>query len=143
MEQQNLSKMLCSFIQFGVKKGKKQKFTNLLLKSLSIVKKRMGIHPFLVLYHFIEKIKPFCQIKILQISRRFYKVPETISKAKQCSISISWLLECSVKRKENTFNKRIISEVIETLRNNSSQTIRLNKELHQISQTNKLHIKFR
>lgn len=143
MEQQNLSKILCSLIQFGIKKGKKQKLTIFILKSLATVKKYAKTHPFLVLYYFIEKIKPFCKIRILQISKRFYKLPVTISKIKQFALSIFWLLECCFKRKENTFHKRLVAEMIETLQSNSSQTIKLSRELHQISQTNKLYIKFR
>jgi ribosomal protein S7 len=143
MEQKNQSKLLGSILQLGNKKGKKQVLNRLLLKTLSLLKKIEQIHPVLILLTFANKIKPFCEIKTLQIAHRFYKVPVTIDLQRQNKTAFIWLLRHCNNRQENSFIKRLVNELLETIKTNNSQTNKVSKELHYVAQLNKMYIKYR
>ena len=143
MEQKNQSKVLSVITQLSIKKGKKQVLVLEILKSLSFLKECEKVHPILILSKFVNKIKPFCEIKTLRIAHRFYKVPVTVNLQKQIATSFIWLFNNSKERQESVFSKRLLNELLETVKTNNSKTSKISKELHYVSQLNKMYIKYK
>jgi ribosomal protein S7 len=143
MEQKNQSKVLSIIAQLSIKKGKKQVLVLEILKSLSFLKECEKVHPILILSKFVNKIKPFCEIKTLRIAHRFYKVPVTVNLQKQIATSFIWLFNNSKERQESVFSKRLLNELLETVKTNNSRTSKISKELHYVSQLNKMYIKYK
>ena len=83
---------LISFVKILQKKGLKELAELTIKESLSILKKDIKKHPLIIFVLSLTKLKPFCQIKSIKISGNIYKIPVEITKNKQQTIILKWII---------------------------------------------------
>jgi small subunit ribosomal protein S7 len=130
---------LISFVKILQKKGLKELAELTIKESLSILKKDIKKHPLIIFVLSLTKLKPFCQIKSIKISGNIYKIPVEITKNKQQTIILKWIIFNVLQNSKLSLKKKITKEIIDSLYS-ISKTTKMCDDFHKIAESNKLNI---
>ena len=130
---------LISFVKILQKKGLKELAELTIKESLSILKKDIKKHPIIIFVLSLTKLKPFCQIKSIKISGNIYKIPVEITKNKQQTIILKWIIFNVLQNSKLSLKKKITKEIIDSLYS-ISKTTKMCDDFHKIAESNKLNI---
>ena len=113
---------LISFVKILQKKGLKELAELTIKESLSILKKDIKKHPIIIFVLSLTKLKPFCQIKSIKISGNIYKIPVEITKNKQQTIILKWIIFNVLQNSKLSLKKKITKEIIDSLNRKIERT---------------------
>ena len=142
--------------------GKKIKATRIFFNMLVILKKRIKkdlekknlsnqkeLSLNVTLLHIISKalenIRPNLEVRKVRVAGSTYIVPAIISKKKQETLALKWLLEAARKRQKNSkldFSNCLADEILDASRK-IGQARQKRDELHRLAQTNRAYIRYR
>ena len=128
-----------SFIKILQKKGLKELVELNLKQGFSIIKKNTKEHPIFLFIKALERSKPFCVIKLIRISGNVYKIPVEISKNKQQTIVLKWIVINILESTKFTLKKNIAKEIIDSCFH-TSKSIKMCDDFHKIAESNKINI---
>jgi small subunit ribosomal protein S7 len=93
----------------------------------------------------IEHCMPALEVRKVRVAGNTYLVPATISKRKQESLAIRWVIEAARKKKKTTrlnFSQCLADEIFDSfLKQGYARQKR--DELHRIAETNRAYIRYR
>ena len=122
----------------------KYRVTKPFLTSLDSVKAKQLALDF-ILYNSIENVKPSIEVKRVRIAGTTYQVPAVISRKRQETLAIRWIIEAARKRKQNsnkTFSECLAQELWEAY-NKQGQARQKRDELHKMAESNRAYIRYR
>lgn len=152
-----------------MKDGKKLKASRIILSMLSIVHKKIKKEaekkntsnqkevqkkdffelPHLtllgVLSQAIENVTPSLEVRKVRVSGSTYLVPAVLSKKKQETLALKWLVEAAKKKQRNAsldFSTCLADEILDASRK-LGQARQKREELHRLAQMNRAYIRYR
>jgi small subunit ribosomal protein S7 len=147
-----------------IKDGKKIKASKIIFKMLMILKKKLkkeleknmllitksnnnslDFILFRLLSQAVENVTPNLEVRKVRVAGSTYLVPAVLSKKKQETLALKWLLEAAQKRKKNSkldFSTCLADEILEASRK-TGQARQKRDELHRLAQTNRAYIRYR
>lgn len=148
------------FTNLIMKDGKKNKASKLLFNTLLILKKRikkdlekknlpkqfsLNYTLLSVISQALENITPNLEVRKVRVAGSTYLVPAVISKKKQETLALKWVLESAKKRQKNTkldFSRSLADEILDASRK-IGQSRQKRDELHRLAQMNRAYIRYR
>ena len=145
-----------------MKDGKKLKASRIILTMLSIVHKkikkeaekkntlsqkenRLNQTLLGVLSQAIENVTPSLEVRKVRVSGSTYLVPAVLSKKKQETLALKWLVEAAKKKQSNAsldFSTCLADEILDASRK-LGQARQKRDELHRLAQMNRAYIRYR
>lgn len=148
------------FTNFIMKDGKKLKASKHIFNALLILKNTLqkesktqnhesDTHSTFtvlrVLFRAVENITPSVEVRKVRVSGSTHSVPAILSKKKQESRALKWLLESAQKRQKHSkapFSKCLADEILDASRK-MGQARQKRDELHRLAQMNRAFIRYR
>lgn len=150
------------FTNLLMKDGKKTKASKLLFNALLILKKRIkkdlerknypsqkdnsfNLTVLRVISRALENITPSLEVRKVRVAGSTYIVPAVLSKKKQETLALKWLLESAKKRQKNSkgdFSSCLSDEILDASRK-MGQARQKRDELHRLAQMNRAYIRYR
>ena len=143
-----------------MKDGKKVKASKIIFNMLLILKKRLKkdlerknlqkeISLNFTLLHVIsralENITPSLEVRKVRVAGSTYIVPAVLTKKKQETLALKWLIESAKKRQKNSkfdFSTCLADEVLDAAKK-MGQARQKRDELHRLAQMNRAYIRYR
>jgi small subunit ribosomal protein S7 len=128
--------------------GKKTKASKILFDMLLILKKTLKKENkslFLVISQALENLVPNLEVRKVRVAGSTYSVPSVLSKKKQETLALKWIIESAKKRQKNSkldFSACLADEILEASRK-SGQALKKRDELHRLAQTNRAYSRYR
>jgi len=159
---QNIFFFSNKFISLLTISGKKLKAYKLFCDTLVYVKKRLDV-PFgrksnqeaqslfydssilEILSQALENIKPNLEVRKVRIAGSTYLVPTLLSKKKQETLAMKWIIESAKKRQKNsklTFSQCLADELVDASKK-IGQARQKRDELHRLAEANRAYIRYR
>jgi small subunit ribosomal protein S7 len=149
-------------INLLMKHGKKLQATNLFFETLLLLKKKMTYIPkktsssnhTVVSQHVsvleivesaIQNVTPYLEVRKVRVAGSTYLVPSILSKKKQESLAIRWLIDSAKKKQKNTrlnFSECFADEIIDASKK-QGQARQKRDELHRLAEVNRAYIRYR
>lgn len=153
---------LKKFVNLLMMDGKKIKASKLFFNMLLILKKRIkkdlerkNLYPqkesslnftlLRIISRALENVKPNLEVRKVRVASSTYIVPAIISKKKQETLALKWLLESAKKRQKNSkldFSSCLADEILDASRK-MGQARQKRDELHRLAQANRAYVRYR
>lgn len=150
------------FTNLIMKDGKKIKASKLVFNALLNLKKRvqkdidtknsvsqkepnLNFTVLRVLFRALENITPSLEVRKVRVAGSTYSVPAVLSKKKQETLALKWLLESAQKRQKNSkapFSKCLADEILDASRK-IGQARQKRDDLHRLAQMNRAFVRYR
>jgi small subunit ribosomal protein S7 len=98
-----------------------------------------------IIYKAVENITPYLEIRKVRVAGSTYLVPAVLSKKKQETLALKWIIESAKKRQKNSkldFSTCLADEIFDASRK-LGQARQKRDELHRLAQINRAYIRYR
>jgi len=151
-DKSNYSVFSEKFINLLMLDGKKLKAYQIYFKMLELLKDKLNILQYnnnnsiiKIVSQAIENCMPSLEVRKVRVAGSTYLVPAMISKKKQESLAMRWIIEAARKKKRITklpFSKCLADEIFDAfLKQGYARQKR--DELHRLAETNRAYIRYR
>jgi small subunit ribosomal protein S7 len=149
------------FINLLMQDGKKVKAAKLFFDMLLFLKKRLEkdidkkssirkhfMHDLSVLHFLsqaVENVTPSLEVRKVRVSGTTYLVPAILSKKRQETIAIRWIIESARKKQNNSilgFSECLADEIFDAYKK-QGQARQKRDELHRLAEANRAYIRYR
>lgn len=154
------------FTNLLMKDGKKIKASKIVFEMLVILKKRLkknlekkndvlssqdfveipiNFELFHLLSQALENVTPNLEVRKVRVAGSTYLVPAVLSKKKQETLALKWLIESAKKRQKNSkvdFAKCLADEILDASKK-LGQARQKRDELHRLALLNRAYIRYR
>lgn len=158
----NFSLFSEKFINLLMIDGKKLKASKLFFDMLLLIKKRIeknsekksthlvqkasfNISVLHVLAQAVENVTPSLEVRKVRVAGTSYLVPAILSKKRQETLAIRWIIESAKKRKKNlkfNFSECLADEIYEASKKQGNARQKRD-ELHRLAEANRAYIRYR
>ncbi len=134
---------VAKFRNYLIKKGKKEKATNILYKAFQIITEKTKKDGYQTFKEAIQKVTPVVELKARRMRGATYQVPIETREARKIYLSNTWLISSAKKRSEKTMSQRLASEIIAASQGEGG-AIKKKTDMHKMAESNKAfsHFKF-
>ena len=127
---------LARFINYVMRKGKKQTAQKIVYQALEIIKQKTKKEPNDVFSEAIENISPLLEVKSKRIGGAHYQIPQEVDRKRRLVLAMRWLIEGAKSRQGAPMAKRLAQEIIEASKN-QGYAIKKKEESHRMAEANK------
>lgn len=123
----------------------KHNYSNKKLENLSIKEIQSNFTLLRVISKALENLVPNLEVRKVRVAGSTYIVPAVLSKKKQETLALKWIIESAKKRQKNSkleFSVCLADEMLEASRK-SGQARQKRDELHRLAQMNRAYSRYR
>ncbi len=136
------SLLVAKFINYIMQDGKKATAEKIFYGAMEVIADRSrGLDPMDVFETAIRNVKPLVEVKSKRVGGATYQVPVEVSRKRQQTLAIRWLLAAIKGRKGRPFHERLAMELIDAY-NKEGNAIRTRENTHRMAEANKAFAHF-
>ena len=136
------SKLISKFINCLMVEGKKATAQKIFYEAMAIVAKKItDVPPDQVFEQAMENIKPKVEVRSKRVGGANYQVPMQVSRKRQQSLAIRWLLQAIRAGKGSPIAVRLANEVVAAY-NKEGTAITTRENVHRMADANKAFAHF-
>ena len=136
------SLLVAKFINSIMERGKKTTAERAFYRAMDeIGRKSHGLDPLEVFETAVKNVKPLVEVKSKRVGGATYQVPVEVSRKRQQTLAIRWLLEATRARKGRPFYEKLSAELIDAY-NKEGNAIRTRENTHRMAEANKAFAHF-
>ena len=136
------SKLISKFINCLMVEGKKATAQKIFYEAMAIVAKKItDVPPDQVFEQAMENIKPKVEVRSKRVGGANYQVPMQVSRKRQQSLAIRWLLQAIRAGKGSPIAVRLANEVVAAY-NKEGTAITTRENVHRMAEANKAFAHF-
>jgi len=136
------SKLASKFINCLMWSGKKSVARNVFYDALEIVKKRIPDEdPVKVFHEALENVKPHIEVRSKRVGGAAYQVPMQVSKKRQQSLAIRWILLAVREKKGRPTCDKLAEELVAAYKREGAAMSR-RENVHRMAEANKAFAHF-
>ncbi|MDA0836697.1 MAG: 30S ribosomal protein S7 [Planctomycetota bacterium] len=134
--------VLSKFINNIMHGGKKSVAEKVVYNALAIIGKRVkDADPIEVFNIAIENVKPMLEVRSRRVGGATYQIPVEVSRKRQYSLAIRWILIAIRKRKGKPLSQKLADELIDAY-NRQGTAITVRENTHRMAEANKAFAHF-
>ncbi|WP_406615541.1 30S ribosomal protein S7 [Mycoplasmopsis hyopharyngis] len=122
--------------------GKKSIAQDILYSAFKIIEEKTNKKAIDVFMQAIENVTPQLEVRTRRIGGTNYQVPTEVSKRRQQSLSLRWLVQYARLRNEKTMEIRLANEIIDAS-NKTGGAIKKREDTHKMAEANRAFAHFR
>ena len=134
--------LAAKFINCLMSDGKKSIAQNVFYDALDMVKKRMpDTEPIEVFTQAVENVKPAIEVRSKRVGGAAYQVPMQVSKTRQQSLAIRWILLAIREKKGRPMCQKLADELVAAY-NREGAAMTRRENVHRMADANKAFAHF-
>ena len=146
------------FVNLVMNNGKKSKAYQILYKTMFLLENKVlswqkkqnkqtskNLLARNAFFQAIENVKPSLEVRKVRIARTVYQVPAIVSKKRQVSLAIRWILSSAKKRKKlsnSNFSECLTLELFDAFKKQGTARQKRD-ESHKLAEINRAYIRYR
>ena len=136
------SKLASKFINCLMWDGKKTVAQTVFYDALEIVKKKLpDVEPIEVFHQAVENAKPDIEVRSKRVGGASYQVPMQVSRKRQQSLAIRWLLLAIREKKGRATAPKLAEELVAAYKRDGAAMTR-RENVHRMAEANKAFAHF-
>jgi small subunit ribosomal protein S7 len=133
---------ISKFINCLMKRGKKSKAEKIFYSALEVLaKKYPNVQPLQIFETALNNVKPLVEVKSKRVGGATYQVPFEVSRKRQQSLAIRWVLEGARKRKGKSMEDKLALELVDAY-NKTGAAWTMRENTHKMAEANKAFAHF-
>lgn len=133
--------MVAKFINYLMKKGKKELARKIIYQTFDIIKEKTKKDPLEVFQKAIENVKPILEARPRRIGGATYQVPKEVPMERGLFLAMNWILETARKKKGKAMKEKLAEEIILASQNEGS-AVKKKEDTHKMAEANKAFAHF-
>ncbi|MBI2193226.1 MAG: 30S ribosomal protein S7 [Planctomycetes bacterium] len=130
------------FINCIMERGKKSVAEGLFYGALEMVAKRVKERDAIEVFQSaVDNVKPMLEVRSRRVGGATYQVPVEVSRKRQLSLAIRWILEAARKRKGKPMSEKLSEELVDAY-NKQGAAITTRDNVHKMAEANKAFAHF-
>jgi small subunit ribosomal protein S7 len=136
------SLLASKFINCLMYSGKKSTAQQLFYDALDLIKERVGDRePIEVFHTAVENVKPHIEVRSRRVGGAAYQVPMQVSRNRQQSLAIRWLLAAVREKKGRPMHMKLADELVAAY-NREGTAVTKRENVHRMADANKAFAHF-
>ncbi len=127
---------LARFINYVMRKGKKQLARKIVYRALDIVKKKTKKDPIEVFEEALENASPLLEVRSKRIGGANYQIPQEVSKRRRMILAMRWMVAGAKEKSGVSMDRRLANEIIAAGKNEGF-AVGKKDESHRMAEANK------
>jgi small subunit ribosomal protein S7 len=136
------SENLSKFINYIMRKGKKNIARKIVYGALDIVKEKTKKEPLEAFERAIENISPFLEVRPRRVGGATYQVPVEVRGERKLALAMRWLIMSAKKKKGKPMKERLAEAIMEAV-NKTGWAIKKKEDTHRMAEANRAFAHFR
>ena len=136
------SKLLSTFVNKVMKKGKKSLARRLVYGSFDIMAARSGRDPLEIFEQAIRNAVPVLEVKPRRVGGATYQVPVEVPSHRRTSLAMRWILDSARSRPGKTFSEKLAAELLDAAQN-TGNAVKRKEDTHRMAEANKAFAHYR
>ena len=133
---------ISKFINCLMERGKKSKAEKIFYAALDVLaKKYPSEQPLKIFETALNNVKPLVEVKSKRVGGATYQVPFEVSRKRQQSLAIRWVLEGARKRKGKSMEDKLALELVDAY-NKTGAAWTMRENTHKMAEANKAFAHF-
>ena len=122
--------------------GKKTIAEKIIYDAIDKIKSKSKEEPINIFNEAINNLRPTVEVKSRRVGGATYQVPVEVKSKRSQALALRWLVEASIKRKDNQMSDKIFNEIYDAYQNKGS-AIKKKEDTHKMAESNKAFAHFR
>jgi small subunit ribosomal protein S7 len=127
---------LARFINYVMKKGKKQLARKIVYQAMDIIKKKTKKDPLEIFEEAIENSSPLLEVKTKRIGGANYQIPQEVSKRRRLILAMRWIIAGANSKSGVSMSRRLANEIIAASKEEGF-AVGKKDESHKMAEANK------
>ena len=136
--QSKLASKLINKLMWGGKKSTAQK---IFYDAMDIVAKKVEVDPGEIFVKAIDNVKPHLEVRSKRVGGATYQVPMEVSRRRQQSLAIRWLVDMARTKRGKPMSKRLADEIFDAY-NNQGAAVTKRENVHKMAEANSAYSHF-
>ena len=121
--------------------GAKTKAQRVFYDAVELVAERVQAEPVEVFTKAIDNIKPHLEVRSKRVGGATYQVPREVSRRRQQSLAIRWLVDAARSKRGKPMAKRLADELFDAF-NNQGAAVTKKENVHKMAEANSAYSHF-
>ena len=121
--------------------GAKTKAQRVFYDAVELVAERVQAEPVEVFTKAIDNIKPHLEVRSKRVGGATYQVPREVSRRRQQSLAIRWLVDAARSKRGKPMAKRLADELFDAF-NNQGSAVTKKENVHKMAEANSAYSHF-
>jgi small subunit ribosomal protein S7 len=135
------SKLASKIINQIMLDGAKTKAQRIFYDALDLVAQRVQAEPVEIFTKAIDNIKPHLEVRSKRVGGATYQVPREVSRRRQQSLAIRWLVDAARSKRGKPMAKRLAEELFDAF-NNQGAAVTKKENVHKMAEANSAYSHF-
>jgi small subunit ribosomal protein S7 len=136
------SLLASKFINCLMEDGKKSVAQGIFYRAMEIVSKKIGdAEPIEIFNRAVENVKPAVEVRSKRVGGAAYQVPMQVSRNRQQSLAIRWLLQAVREKKGRATHEKLAEEIIAAYKREGAAVTK-RENVHRMADANKAFAHF-
>ncbi len=136
------SKLIATFINCLMKKGKKSLAQSILYDSFDIIKQKTNEDPLALFQKALNNIKPMVEVKSRRVGGSTYQVPTEVRPTRSQALGIRWVISYARERGEKSMAAKLAGELMDAA-NRRGAAVKKKDDTHRMAEANKAFAHYR
>lgn len=133
---------VAQFINRIMKGGKKSVAQRIMYDALDIIGERAKQPPLEVLEQAVSNVTPMLEVKPRRVGGSTYQIPMEVSRHRQISLSLRWLLNAARSRPGKSMGEKLANEVLDAARETGA-AFKKKEDTHRMAEANRAFAHYR
>ena len=136
------SKVVASFINMIMKKGKKSLSERIVYRSFDIINEKLKGDPLEVFQKAVENVRPLLEVKSRRVGGATYQVPVDVNSRRGTTLALRWMRNYARAKSGRPMEERLADEIIDAYGKQGS-AIKKREDTHRMAEANKAFAHYR
>ncbi len=129
------------FINYVMRKGKKNTARNIVYKAFDIVEKKTKQDALDVFKRAVKNASPSLEVKSMRIGGATYQVPCEVKEDRGKFLSMNWIIQAARSKKKIVMEKKLAEEIVASS-NKEGEAVKKKQNVHKMAEANKAFAHF-
>lgn len=136
------SKVVASFINMIMKKGKKSLSERIVYRSFDIVNEELKRDPLEVFQKAVENVRPLLEVKSRRVGGATYQVPVDVNSRRGTTLALRWMRNYARAKSGRPMEQKLADEIIDAY-GKQGAAIKKREDTHRMAEANKAFAHYR
>ncbi len=135
-------RLVGKFINYLMKRGKRNIAESLLYKSFDIISEKTKEDPIKVFKKAMDNVKPVLEVRSRRVGGATYQVPIEVRPDRKVALAMRWLINYSIQRSGKSMVEKLAGEILDAY-NNRGASVKKREDVHKMAEANKAFAHYR
>lgn len=135
------SVLVAKFINYVMRKGKKDIARKIVYKSLENAERELGKNALDILDQVIQNAGPDQELRSRRVGGANYQVPYPVKPDRKITLALKWVIEAAKSKKGKPMFEKLCRELIDAY-NNTGTAVKKKNDVHKMAEANKAFAHF-